>query len=150
MSALVAMAAYLARQPVLIRGSGGFQVFLRWASSFLVSLTLICVVRNVDLDDIAVLEQADGSADRRFRADMADAGAARAAAEAAVGDQGDRFAQPRAHDVAGRTEHLLHARAALGAFVADDDDIARLDLAGQNAFARLFLAVEDDGRTECG
>jgi hypothetical protein len=43
------------------------------------------VVRNVDLDDIAVLEQADGSADRRFRADVP-MQAPRAAAEAAVGD----------------------------------------------------------------
>ena len=97
---------------------------------------------------IAVLEQADGPADRRLGADMADAGAARAAAEPAVGDQGDRFAQPRAHDVAGGAEHLLHARPALGAFVADDDHVARFDLARQDAFARLFLAVEDDGRTE--
>ena len=38
----------------------------------------------------------------RFGADMADAGAAGAAAESAVGDQGDGFAEAGTHDVAGR------------------------------------------------
>ena len=145
-SALVAIEAYLARQPVLIRGSGGFHVFLRWASSFSESLTFILLFGMSISMMIAVFQQADGSADGRFGADMADAGAARAAAETAVGDQGDRFAESRAHDVAGGAEHLLHAGAALGAFVADDDDVAGLDLAGQDAFAGVFLALEDDGR----
>ena len=42
---------------------------------------------GVDVDDVAVLEQADRAADRRLGADMADAEAARGAREAAVGDQ---------------------------------------------------------------
>ena len=45
----------------------------------------------------------------------------RAAGEAAVGDQGDVLAEAGAHDGAGGREHLGHAGAALGAFVADDD-----------------------------
>jgi hypothetical protein len=47
---------------------------------------------RVDLDDIAVLEEADRPADRGLGADMADAEAARAARETAVGDQGDLLA----------------------------------------------------------
>src|SRR4051794_27673736 len=41
---------------------------------------------GVDLDDVAVLQQADRSAHRRFRPDMADAEAAGGAGEPAVGN----------------------------------------------------------------
>ena len=47
--------------------------------------------------------------------------------------------------VVGR-EHLLHARASLGPFVADHDHVARLDLAEDDAVIRVFLALEDHRR----
>jgi hypothetical protein len=39
-------------------------------------------------------------------------------------------------------EHLAHARAALGAFVADDDHVVRLDLALLHRLERVLLALE--------
>src|SRR5690606_31426835 len=42
-------------------------------------------------------------------------------------------------------EHFLHAGAALGAFVADDDHVASHDLAVQDALDRGFLAFVDAG-----
>ena len=63
-----------------------------------------------------------------FGGDVADDEAVGAAGEAAVGDEGDVVAEAGAHDGAGGGEHLGHAGAALGAFVADDDDVALLDL----------------------
>ena len=47
---------------------------------------------------------------------------------------------------AGDGEHLAHARAALGALVADDDDVAGLDAAGEDRLHRAVLAVEHPGR----
>src|SRR3569832_2694080 len=51
---------------------------------------------RVDGDDVTVAQQADRTADRRFRPDMADAEAARGAGEAAVGDARGRGARARA------------------------------------------------------
>src|SRR3546814_19399746 len=42
---------------------------------------------RINGDDVAILDQTDRAADRRFRADMADAEAARGAGDAAVSDQ---------------------------------------------------------------
>ena len=51
--------------------------------------------------------------------------------------------RPGALDRAGDGEHLAHARAALGALVADDDDVAGLDRAVLDGVHRGPLAVED-------
>ena len=77
---------------------------------------------------------------------MADREARGAAGEAPVGDQGARLAQPARFQIAGRIEHFLHARAAARPFVADDDHVARLDLAAQDALHRVVLALEDARR----
>jgi hypothetical protein len=68
---------------------------------------------------------------------VADDEAVAAAAEAAVGDERDVFAEALAHDGAGRGKHLAHAGAALRAFVADDDDVALLDLAVEDGLQRV-------------
>ena len=60
--------------------------------------------------------------------DMADAEAARGAREAAVGDQRDLLADALAVERRRGRQHLAHAGAALGALVADDDDVAFLVL----------------------
>ena len=73
---------------------------------------------------------------------MADRQARRAAGEAAVGDQRAGLSQALRLDVARRVEHFLHARPAARAFVADDDDVAGDDLAGENAARRVVLALE--------
>ena len=53
----------------------------------------------------------------------------------------------RPHDRAGRSEHFAHPRAAFGAFVADDDDVAILDFAVQDALEGVFFGFVDDGFT---
>ena len=100
---------------------------------------------DVDFDGIAVLNQADGPARGGFRADVADAVAARAAREPAVGDQADLAAQAHAHDGRRGREHLLHAGTALGAFIANHHHMPFLDLAVEDARHRVFFAVEADG-----
>src|SRR5688572_2808830 len=64
---------------------------------------------GVDVDDVAVLDQADRAADRRLRPDMADAEAAGTAGEPAVGDQRHGLAPTLAVDRRGGGEHLTHA-----------------------------------------
>ncbi|WP_166654839.1 hypothetical protein [Mycobacterium sp. BK086] len=58
---------------------------------------------------------------------MPDAQTRRAAREPAVGHQQHVLAEARTLDGAGDREHLAHARAALGALVADDDHVAVSD-----------------------
>ena len=83
---------------------------------------------------------------RRLGRDVADGEARGAAGEAAVGDQGAGLAEALRLQVARRIEHLLHAGAAARALVADDDHVARLDLAVEDALHGRVLALEDDGR----
>ena len=101
----------------------GCQAWRRSSSSASLSSTEIVLARRVDDDDVAVLEQADGPADRGFRADMADAQAAGAAGEAAVGDQRN-ILDAEAVERRGGRQHLAHAGAALRPFVADHQAIA--------------------------
>jgi len=97
-------------------------------------------VGNVDFDGVAGLHQADGAAFRRFRGGMADGQAGGAAGEAPVGKQGAFLAQAPGLQVAGGIEHFLHARAALGAFVADHHHVSGHHFIAQNAFHCRFLA----------
>ena len=53
-----------------------------------------------------------------------------------------RLAEALPHERRGDREHLAHARAADRALVADDDDVARLDLAGGDRLHRVLLALE--------
>jgi hypothetical protein len=46
-------------------------------------------------------------------------------------------------EVGGRVQHLLHARAALGALVAHDDDVAGDDLPAEDHLDGLVLALGD-------
>ena len=76
---------------------------------------------------------------------MADGQARGAARKAAIGQQRAGFAQALGLDVAGGVQHLLHAGAALGAFVAHDDHIARLDLVGQDVGHGFVLRLDHMG-----
>ena len=66
-----------------------------------------------------------------------------AAREPPVGEQGADLAEALRFQIAGRIEHLLHARPAARALIADDDHVARLDLAAEDALDRRLLALED-------
>src|SRR5208337_5845 len=50
--------------------------------------------RDVDVDPVALLDEADRAAFGRFRRDMADRKARRAAGETAIGDERARLAEP--------------------------------------------------------
>mmetsp|Transcript_13416 Transcript_13416/g.57198 ORF Transcript_13416/g.57198 Transcript_13416/m.57198 type:complete len:458 (-) Transcript_13416:380-1753(-) len=99
-------------------------------------------VLGVDLDDVAVLHQADGAADLRLGGDVSDDEPVRAAGEAAVGDQRALLAEAGAHDGGGGREHLGHARATLGTFVADHDHgaLERVGVRGES-IEHLLLGV---------
>ena len=76
---------------------------------------------------------------------MADDEAVATAAEAAICDEGDFFAETHAHDGAGGPEHFAHAWAAARSFHADDDDVTGFDFAFGDGFHGVFFAVEDAG-----
>ena len=121
---------------------------LRTGSELLVGeLDVDAAAGDVDDDDVAVHDLTDIAAAGCLGRDMADAEAAGAAGEAAVGDEGALLTHVHTLDIGGGIEHLLHTGAALGAFVGDDDAVALLDLAAKDALAGVLLAVEDDGRT---
>src|SRR3954471_9556281 len=82
--------------------------------------------RRVDADAITILYQRDRPACGRLGRDIADHHAARRAGEAAVGKERHLLAHSLAVDQRRDAEHLAHARTALRAFVADDEDLARL------------------------
>ena len=73
---------------------------------------------------------------------MADARAARCAAETAVRDERHAVAEPHAHDSRGRVQHLAHTGAALRTLIADDNDVARYDLARVDGRLRVLLALK--------
>src|SRR5262249_26965037 len=54
-----------------------------------------------------------------------------------VGNQTDRFTQSLSDEGGSWRQHLLHARAALGPFVTDDNYIPRLDLLRQDGLEAL-------------
>src|ERR1700734_1188682 len=61
------------------------------------------------------------------------------AAEATVGQQRNRGSETLAHKSRGHSQHFAHARSALGAFIADDHDIAGMNLlAGDGGHGFLF------------
>src|SRR5260221_11610289 len=103
-------------------------------------------LRDIDIDDIAFLDQCDGATFGGFRRNVTDRQSRGAAGEAPIGDERAGLAEALRFDVAGRIEHLLHAGAAFWPLIADEDDITRDDLAKENAFDRRILAFEDPGR----
>src|SRR5690606_8907811 len=108
----------------------------------LVDLELKEVRRGVDRDEVAVLDEGDGPAHRRLRRDVPDDEPVGTTGEAPVRYQRDGVAEAVADYRAGRRQHLPHAGAALGALVADHDDVARVYQSGENRGHGGFLAIE--------
>lgn len=98
---------------------------------------------QVDGDQVAIDEGGDGATCRRFGRDVADAGAACAAGEAAIGDERDLLTEAHTHDIGGGGQHLLHAGTAAWPLVANDHHIALFDMPVENARARLLLRIVD-------
>src|SRR5690606_8431681 len=91
------------------------------------------------------MDDPDRAAASGFRGDMADIESVGATADASVGDGRDARDEPAPGDGAGRGEHFAHAGSADGALVADDDHVARDDVAAKDAFERVFLAFVNLG-----
>ncbi len=108
-------------------------------SQFDVELT----VRNVEDDDVAIGDGGDGASACGFRRNMADHQTVRGAGESSVRKQSDGIAEPCADQRGSNGEHFTHARAAFGAFVADDDDIAGFDLVLLDGGESKFFVIEN-------
>ena len=78
---------------------------------------------------------------------MTNAGTTRRPREAPVGYERDALAKAHALDGGGGIEHLTHTGAALGALVADHDDVARPDLTRVDGALGILLALEDASGT---
>jgi hypothetical protein len=102
-------------------------------------------VRDVESDAVAVTHERDRALVDGLGGDVADAEAGGAAGEATVGEERDVGAATGTLDRAGDGEHLAHARAALGALVADDDDVAGWIWCRPRRPPWPPLAVEDAG-----
>src|SRR4029078_1263571 len=76
-------------------------------------------LHRIDLDDVAVADQADRAADRRLRPDMAHAETARGAREASLRDHRDFFSRALSVKRGRGREHFAHAGTAARPFVAD-------------------------------
>src|SRR5690606_25368587 len=72
---------------------------------------------------VPVLDEGDGPADRCLRRDVPDDEPVGTTGEAPVRYQRDGVAEAVADYRAGRRQHLPHARATLGALVADHDHV---------------------------
>ena len=78
---------------------------------------------------------------------MSDSCASGCTGETAVGNDRNGVSQTHSEQSAGESKHLSHAGAALGAFITDNDDVARIDLAIVDSLdCRLFL-IEDTCRS---
>ena len=97
---------------------------------------------DVDLDQVAIFDQRNGSAIERLGRDVTDRRAFGRSGVAAVGHHRGGMRQSRigGHDRGGKI-HLRHAVRAR-AFVADHHHVAWLDLAAQQRLHRAVLRVE--------
>src|SRR6478735_641227 len=98
---------------------------------------------DVEPDAVTVAHEGDRPLVDGLGRDVSDAQPGGATGEAAVGEQQHVLAEPGALDRSRDREHLAHARATLGALVADDDDVAGHEGAVLHGIHRGALAVED-------
>jgi len=80
---------------------------------------------------------------RCFRRNVAYAQTRSAAGEAPVGKQGAHLAHVLRFQIRGGIQHLLHARPALGSFIADHHHVARHYPVSKNGLHRAVLALEN-------
>ncbi len=99
-------------------------------------------LHRIDLDDVAVADEADRAAGCRFRSHMADAEAAGRTGETSVGDQRNFFTGALAVERGRRRKHFAHAGAATRSFVADHQHFALFVLAMLDCIEAGLLAVE--------
>src|SRR4051794_10758160 len=101
------------------------------------------LVRDVELDPVAIADECDGAAVDRLGGDVADAEPGRATGETTVGEEQHVLAEPGTLDGARNGEHLPHPGTALRAFVPDHHHVAGDDLPRLEGVHGRTLPVED-------
>src|SRR5580704_2020387 len=104
-------------------------------------------LHGIDLDDIAVADERDRSADRCLRSNVTDAESARRAGEASVGDEGNLVTHALAVERRRCRQHFAHAGTALGPFVPDHQHVALFISLLLHRLEAGLLAVETTRRT---
>ena len=100
-------------------------------------------VRDVEGDRVTVADERDRAALHGLRRDVTGHEPVGRAAEATVGHERDRVAEPLADERGGDAEHLAHPRTAARAFVPDDDHVTRLHALLLHGREGRLLTVED-------
>ena len=98
---------------------------------------------DVDIDEVAVMNEADESAVSCLRRDVANRNTRRPTRESTVGDQCALCAQASTFQERGGMQHLLHPGPPGWAFIADDDDVARCHLLIEDSVDGILLRFED-------
>src|SRR5580692_12453603 len=104
-------------------------------------------LHGIELDDVAVAQKRDRSADRGLGTDMADAESAGGARKTAVSDERDLGAHALSVKRGGGRKHFTHPGTALRPLVADDQHVAFLVRLFPDRLEASFLAVEATRRT---
>ena len=104
------------------------------------------MLRNIDTDQIAFLNECDRTALCCLRAYMTDGRTAGCAGKTAVRDQG--YGRTKSHTCNGRSriQHFTHTRTTLWSLITDDNNVACHDLAAADCLDGILLAVKDSGR----
>ena len=140
-------AAYLARTPPVYRGDGRTQSLAPARQLAIVDDEVQATRVDVDDDLVAFCDERDRSAKGRLGCHVPDHQAMGAAAESAVGDERDVATEAFAHQGGSDREHLLHARPADRALVANDHDVAGADALGPHRVVAGGLRIEDPRRS---
>ena len=135
-------AAYFANTPWRNAARAATIPAARRASSSSGTSTSSSPLLDVDDDGVAVADDGERAAVERLGRDVPDHQPVGGAGEAAVGDQRHLVAEPLADERRGDVQHLAHPRPAGGAFVADHDDVARLDRPRLDGGEAVLLGVE--------
>ena len=102
---------------------------------------------DIEHDDITIAESPDGPAHSGLGSHMTHHEAMGRTREASIGEQRDRVAKASTLDGRCHCEHLSHSRSTLGAFVANDQHITRLDHTILNRCKAGLLTVKDASGT---
>src|SRR5208283_2519353 len=105
-----------------------------------------CAPWQIEDDRIAILDCCNWPPVEGFRGNVARHEAASGPGKTAIGQKRNGLAKTRANKSRGHAQHFAHSGATTRALVANDDDIARLDLAFLNGGKGGFFPVEDTRR----
>ena len=104
------------------------------------------MLRNIDTDEIAFLNECNRTSLCCLRAYMTDGRTAGCAGKTAVCDQG--YGRTKSHTCNGRSriQHFTHTRTTLWSLIADHNNITCHNLAAADCLDGILLAVKDSGR----